>query len=219
MRSKEEAHDYRYFPEPDLRVLRVAEELIARVRDRLPELPDAKQKRFVSEYGIPAYDAHVLTSSGDLADYFEKVVSHGADAKSASNWVMGEVMRELNEHKIEIGAFGIHADSLAELVTLQAGGKVNSSTAKDVFKEMLTSGKRAGAIVSERGLEQVSDNSAIEKEAAAVLDENPDEVKRYLAGKEQLLQFFVGQLMKRTRGKANAQMATSILKSLLEKRR
>jgi aspartyl-tRNA(Asn)/glutamyl-tRNA(Gln) amidotransferase subunit B len=219
MRSKEEAHDYRYFPEPDLRTLRVAEELIARVRAGLPELPDAKQKRFVSEYGIPAYDAHVLTSSADLADYFEKVVSHGADAKAASNWVMGEVMRELNEHKIDVGRFGIRPDALAELVTLQASGKVNSSTAKEVFKEMLASGNDAASIVKVRGLEQVSDNSAIEKEAIAVLDENPDEVKRYLSGKEQLLQFFVGQLMKRTRGKANAQMATTILKQQLEVRR
>jgi aspartyl-tRNA(Asn)/glutamyl-tRNA(Gln) amidotransferase subunit B len=219
MRSKEEAHDYRYFPEPDLRALRASNALIERVRGELPELPDAKQKRFVSQYGIPAYDAHVLTSSNDIADYYEAVVAAGADAKAASNWVMGEVMRELNERKIDVGAFAIGAANLAELVTLQAGGKVNSSTAKDVFKEMLASGARAGAIVKERGLEQVSDDAAIEKEAIAVIEENPEEVKRYLAGKEQLLQFFVGQLMKRTRGKANAQVASGIIKVQLEKRR
>jgi aspartyl-tRNA(Asn)/glutamyl-tRNA(Gln) amidotransferase subunit B len=219
MRSKEEAHDYRYFPEPDLRVLRVKNDLIARVRSELPELPDAKQKRFVSQYGIPAYDAHVLTGSGDVADYYEAVVAAGADGKSASNWVMGEVLRELNERKIDIGEFGIPAGNLAELATLQASGKVNSTTAKEVFQEMLAGGKTAGAIVQAKGLEQISDDAAIEKEAVAVLDENPDEVTRYLAGKEQLLQFFVGQLMKRTRGKANAQLATGILKGLLEKRR
>jgi aspartyl-tRNA(Asn)/glutamyl-tRNA(Gln) amidotransferase subunit B len=219
MRSKEEAHDYRYFPEPDLRVLRASNALIERVRGELPELPDAKQKRFASQYGIPAYDAHVLTSSNDVADYYEAVVSVGADAKAASNWVMGEVMRELNERKIEIARFEMTADALAELVLLQANGKINSSTAKDVFKEMLAGGKDAPTIVRERGLEQISDDSAIQKEAVAVLDENPDEVKRYLAGKEQLLQFFVGQLMKRTRGKAKPETATTILKTLLSERR
>jgi aspartyl-tRNA(Asn)/glutamyl-tRNA(Gln) amidotransferase subunit B len=219
MRSKEEAHDYRYFPEPDLRSLRASAALIERVRGELPELPDAKHKRFVSQYGIPAYDAHVLTGSADVAAYYEAVVKAGADAKAASNWIMGEVMRELNERKIEIGEFGILAANLAELVTLQASGKINSTTAKEVFQEMLTSGKTAPAIVKSKGLEQISDDSAIEKEAIAVLDENADEVTRYLAGKEQLLQFFVGQLMKRTRGKANAAVATGILKRLLEARR
>jgi aspartyl-tRNA(Asn)/glutamyl-tRNA(Gln) amidotransferase subunit B len=219
MRSKEEAHDYRYFPEPDLRTLRASRELIERVRGELPELPDAKQKRFVSQYGIPAYDAHVLTGSAEVASYYEAVVAAGADAKASSNWMMGEVMRELNERKLEIGEFAIRPQSLAEVVTLQATGKINSSTAKDVFAEMLSSGKAAALIVKDRGLEQVSDDSAIEKEAIAVLDENADEVKRYLAGKEQLLQFFVGQLMKRMKGKANAAVATTIFKTLLEKRR
>jgi aspartyl-tRNA(Asn)/glutamyl-tRNA(Gln) amidotransferase subunit B len=218
MRSKEEAHDYRYFPEPDLRALRASKELIERVRGDLPELPDAKEKRFVKQYGIPAYDAHVLIGSADIAAYYEAVVAAGADAKAASNWVMGEVMRELNERRIEIGEFGIPAANLSDLVTLQASGKINSTTAKEVFQEMLTSGMAAPAIVRAKGLEQISDDSAIEKEALAVLDENADEVKRYLAGKEQLLQFFVGQLMKRTRGKANATVATAILKKLLEAR-
>ncbi len=219
MRSKEEAHDYRYFPEPDLRVLRVKDEQITRVRSELPELPDATMKRFVSHYGIPAYDATVLTGSADLAAYYEAVVAAGADGKAASNWVMGEVMRELNERKVEIGAFAIAAANLAELVTLQASGKINSTTAKEVFQEMIAGGKSAAGIVKEKGLEQVSDDSAIEKEALAVLDENPEEVTRYLAGKEQLLQFFVGQLMKRTRGKANAGIAAGVFKKLLDGRR
>jgi aspartyl-tRNA(Asn)/glutamyl-tRNA(Gln) amidotransferase subunit B len=217
MRSKEEAHDYRYFPEPDLRVLHVSEELIARVRTELPELPDARLARFVSQYKLPEYDAGVLTGSRDLADYYEALAAK-TDPKAASNWVMGEVLRELNERKIEIDAFPVAAADLVELVTMQAGGRINSSTAKDVFKQMLATGRKAAAIVAERGLEQVSDTSAIEADARAVLDECPDEVARYLAGKEQLLQFFVGQLMKRTKGKANPKMATDIFRALLAKR-
>jgi len=218
MRSKEEAHDYRYFPEPDLRVLHVSEEAIARVRAELPELPDAKDARFVSQYGLPAYDASVLTGSRDLAAYYEEVVAAGAEAKAASNWVMGEVLRELNERGADIGAFPIEPAALAELVTLQASGRINSSTAKDVFRQMLDSGKKAAAIVAEHGLEQVSDDASIANEARAVLDENPDEVARYLAGRTQLLQFFVGQVMKRTRGRANPKTTAEILESLLSDR-
>ena len=219
MRTKEEAHDYRYFPEPDLRVLRVSDATIARVGGSLPELPDARQARFVSRYKLPAYDAALLTTARDIADYYEDVVKAGADPKAASNWVMGEVMRELNERAIEIRDFTIGAKNLAELVTLQASGRINSSTAKDVFKQMLAGGARAADIVAKGGLEQVSDTSAIEGDAKAVLDENPDEVARYLAGKEQLLQFFVGQLMKRTRGKANPKLATELIRGLLDARR
>jgi len=215
MRSKEEAHDYRYFPEPDLRVLVVSEATIARVKEQLPELPDARRERFVSQYGLPSYDAALLTGSRDVAQYYEDVVKAGAEAKAASNWVMGEVMRELNERAIDIDAFPISAAGLAELAAMQAAGRINSSTAKDVFKQMLATGKKAAAIVSQGGLEQVSDTSAIEADAHAVLEENPDEVSRYLAGKEQLLQFFVGQLMKRTKGKANPTLATDAIKKLL----
>ena len=216
MRSKEEAHDYRYFPEPDLRVLQVSEATIARVRDGLPELPAAKEQRFVSQYKLPAYDAALLTGSRDTAQYYEDVVSAGADPKAASNWVMGEVMRELNERGIEIAAFKIKAADLAELAGMQASGKINSTIAKDVFKQMLQRGGKAAAIVAEGGLEQTSDTSAIEADARAVLDENPEEVARYLAGKVQLLQFFVGQLMKRTKGRANPKMATDAIKGLLD---
>ncbi|HEX5133677.1 MAG TPA: Asp-tRNA(Asn)/Glu-tRNA(Gln) amidotransferase subunit GatB, partial [Candidatus Krumholzibacteria bacterium] len=215
MRSKEEAHDYRYFPEPDLRVLRVTAAQMDAIRGDMPELPDAKRARFVTHYGIPAYDAGVLTASREMADYFEAVVTAGADAKAASNWVMGEVSRELNERAVAIDAFPLRPQTLAGLVALQTGGKVSSSAAKTVFAALLDAAAAgrvttAGALVQKLGLEQVSDNAAIETEATAVLDENPDEVARYLGGKEQLLQFFVGQLMKRTRGKANPQMATDL---------
>jgi aspartyl-tRNA(Asn)/glutamyl-tRNA(Gln) amidotransferase subunit B len=219
MRSKEEAHDYRYFPEPDLRVLLVSEATIARVRDALPELPVAKEARFVSQYKLPTYDAALLTSARDIAEYYEDVVRAGADPKAASNWVMGEVMAWINERKSSIGAFKIQPADLAELVTMQASGRINSSTAKDVFKQMLENGAKAAAIVATGGLEQVSDTSAIESDARAVLEENPEEVARYLAGKEQLLQFFVGQLMKRTKGKANPALATDAIKGLLETKR
>ena len=167
----------------------------------------------------PPTTPHVLIGSADTAAYYEAVVAAGADAKAASNWVMGEVMRELNERRIDIGAFAITPTHLAEVVTLQASGKINSTTAKEVFQEMIVGGKSAPVLVKEKGLEQISDDSAIEKEAIAVLDDNPEEVKRYLAGKEQLLQFFVGQLMKRTRGTANPKVAAEIVKALLAQRR
>jgi aspartyl-tRNA(Asn)/glutamyl-tRNA(Gln) amidotransferase subunit B len=169
---------------------------------------------------LPAYDAGVLTASREMADYYEEVVKAGADAKAASNWMMGEVSRELNDAGTEIDAFAMTPKALAGLIALQGGGKVSSSAAKTIFVEMLKkSGETADAVMRRLGLEQVSDNTAIEQEAAAVLDAHPDEVARYLAGKEQLLQFFVGQLMKRTRGKANPQVATDLIKALLDKRR
>ncbi len=220
MRSKEEAHDYRYFPEPDLRVLRVREDAIENIRQAMPELPDAKRERFVSQYGLPEYDAAVLTAARDMADFYEAVVAAGAEAKAASNWVMGEVSRELNERGAEIASLGMRPAALAGLVVLQGSGRVSSSAAKTIFAAMLEdSGATAEDVMKRLGLEQVSDNAAIEAEAAAVLDAHPEEVARYLGGKEQLLQFFVGQLMKRTRGKANPKLATDLIRALLEKRR
>jgi aspartyl-tRNA(Asn)/glutamyl-tRNA(Gln) amidotransferase subunit B len=222
MRSKEEAHDYRYFPDPDLRVLLVSEATVTRVREALPELPDAKQARFVSQYRLPAYDAALLTSARDTAEYYEAVVRAGADAKAASNWVMGEVMRELNERNIGITelALRVSPQAIADIVRLQAQGVLSSTGAKTVFTTWMNESRETiEEIIKRLDIAQVSDTSAIEADARAVLDENPDEVARYLAGKEQLLQFFVGQLMKRTRGKANPKVATDAIKSLLETKR
>jgi len=219
MRSKEEAHDYRYFPEPDLLVLRVDAALRARVEAEMPELPDAREARFVAQYKLPPYDAGVLTATREIAEYFEATAAAAGDAKAASNWVMGEVLRELNERKIDVGAFEVEPAALGELVALAVAGKINSSTAKDVLREMIATGKRAQEIVAGKGLEQISDDDAIERAAAEVLDGHPDEVAKYLAGKETLIAFFVGQLMKATRGKANPKLATDILKRLLEARR
>ena len=227
MRSKEEAHDYRYFPEPDLRVLKVGEEMVAQARAGLAELPAAKRSRFEAQYQLPAYDTGVLTGSRDLADYYEEVVAAGADPKAASNWVMGEVMRELNERKVDVAELRkrVSPRVLADVICKQSAGLLSSSAAKTVFLTINdTSGTPMGVdsvdiVVRKLGLEQINDDDTIKNEARAVLDENPDEVARYLAGKEQLLQFFVGQLMKRTRGKANPKTATEILQSLLSERR
>jgi len=219
MRSKEEAHDYRYFPEPDLRILRAGSDLVKRVGDSLPELPAARRNRFVAAHGLPEYDAKVLTASRDVADYFEAVTAAGAQPKQASNWVMGEVMRELNERRIDIAEFPVAAKSLAELIAFQVGGTINSSTARDVFAEMIASGESARDVISRKGLEQISDDDAIAAAAAEVLDAHPDEVAKYLAGKDKLMTFFVGQLMKATRGKANPKIAAEILGRLLEERR
>ncbi len=215
MRSKEEAHDYRYFPEPDLRVLVVDDAMLEAARAAIPELPDARRARFVEQYGLPEYDAGVLTASRELADYYEAVAAH-ADPKAASNWVMGEVLRELGARRIEIDAFEIAPEALAELVEAQRTGRVNSSAAREVFAAMIETGRRAGEIIAERGLEQVDDADAIAAVAREVVQAHPDEVARYRAGKKNLLQFFVGQVMKATRGKANPKSAAEILRGLLE---
>ncbi len=215
MRSKEEAHDYRYFPEPDLRVLVVDDAMFEAARAAIPELPDARRERFVTQYGLPPYDAGVLTASRELADYFEAVAAH-ADPKAASNWVMGEVLRELGARRIDIDAFEITPEALAELVEAQRTGRVSSSAAREVFAAMIGTGRRAGEIIAERGLEQVDDSDAIEAVAREVIEAHPDEVARYRGGKTRLLQFFVGQVMKRTRGRANPKAAAGILRELLE---
>ena len=219
MRSKEEAHDYRYFPEPDLLVLDVSEELIDSARAQLPELPDARAERFVEKLGLPRYDALVLTSAREVADYFEGVVKPLGDAKAASNWVMGEVLRELNEKKIEIGELAVAPAMLAGLIAEVKAGNINMPTAKDVFQEMVATGADARAIIKKRGLEQISDQGELDSIVSGVLDDHPDEVSKYLGGKEKLLQFLVGQVMKRSRGKANPQKATELLKTALEARR
>lgn len=218
MRSKEQAQDYRYFPEPDLRVLRVSEATLESVRAALPELPDARAARFVSQYGLPEYDAGVLTAAHELADYYETVAS-GTDPKAASNWVMGEVLRELGSRHIDIGSFEISAAMLVDLIEAQRAGTVNSSAAKKVFAAMIESGRGAAEVIADLGLEQISDSGQIEAEAQKILQDNPDEVAKYLGGKENLLQFFVGQLMRATRGKANPATAREMLVRLLDARR
>jgi aspartyl-tRNA(Asn)/glutamyl-tRNA(Gln) amidotransferase subunit B len=211
MRSKEYAHDYRYFPEPDLVPLEVSESWLQQVRSSLPELPLARKQRLVQQYNIPAYDAEVLTGTRALADYFEEAATNSGDAKSASNWVMGDVLRVLKESNSEITTFAVKPSELGSLIKLIKNGTISGKIAKSVFEEMVQSGKPAGAIVEEKGLIQISDTAELEKVVADVIGKNPGEVEKYRAGKEHVLGFLVGQVMKATRGKANPKLVNEIL--------
>jgi aspartyl-tRNA(Asn)/glutamyl-tRNA(Gln) amidotransferase subunit B len=206
MRSKEEAEDYRYFPEPDLPPLVVDEEWIARERAALPELPLARRARYVEALGLPAYDASVLTAERDVAEYFEGVVGAGADAKRAANWVISEVLR--SEERVP-------PSEVAALLALVSEGVLSGKIAKDVFSRMLASGRGARAIVDEEGLSQLSDEAALETICRRVVDANRSQAEKYRGGAANLLGFFVGQVMRETKGRANPELVNSILKRLL----
>lgn len=216
MRSKEEAHDYRYFPDPDLLTLEVTDEFIENAKKTLPELPLARADRFIKQLGIPEYDAHILTQERELADYYEHVVSASKNAKAASNWVMTDLMRELNEAKIDITQSPISAGALGKMIQLIDGGTISGKIAKMVFAEMWASGKDPEQIVREKGLTQITDTSAIEKIIDEVLIANPTEVAAYRGGKEKLFGFFVGQAMKATKGQASPDMVNNLLKAKLK---
>jgi aspartyl-tRNA(Asn)/glutamyl-tRNA(Gln) amidotransferase subunit B len=216
MRSKEQAHDYRYFPEPDLAPLRLDEKWREQIRLTLPELPMARRNRFVEHYGLPKYDADVLTDEKAMADYFDAAAELVQDKKLVSNWVMGEVLRVLKEKKIDIVAFQMTPADLAELLDLIVNNTISGKIAKEVFDDMLASGKSAKTIVAEKGLVQVSDTSIIEKAVDEIIAAHPKEAERYRSGEEKVFGFFVGQLMKATRGKANPKMANEILKKKLQ---
>ena len=215
MRGKEEAHDYRYFPDPDLVPLIIDEAWMEQVKSVLPELPDAKRARFEKEYELPAYDAEVLTTSRELADYFETAVKCANDPKQISNWVMGALMGLLNAEGKTITESPISAEHLAELVTLIKEDVISGKIAKTVFEDMAKTGKSPKAIVEEKGLVQMTDASAIESVIDEVIAENESQVAEYKGGKTKLLGFFVGQVMQKTRGKANPGMANKILREKL----
>jgi len=217
MRTKEESPDYKYFPEPDLLTLAVSEEWIDRIRQDMPELPDEKRQRFVTQYEIPEYDAGVLTSSKDLADYYERTVKHHPDPKRLSNWVMGEVLRELKERKIAITDFRVNPEKLACLLREIDKRTVSGKMAKEIFCEMAESGKPASEIIAEKGLTQISNRGKLRRIVEEVLKENPESLKMYCAGKEKLFAFFVGQVMKKTQGKANPKLVSEVLKAKLSK--
>ncbi|MGB7061219.1 MAG: Asp-tRNA(Asn)/Glu-tRNA(Gln) amidotransferase subunit GatB [Candidatus Zixiibacteriota bacterium] len=219
MRSKEESPDYRYFPEPDLVTLAVSQEWIERVKENLPELPDDKKLRFITKYKIPEYDAGVLTSSKELANYYEECVRHYPDPKTVSNWVMGEVLRELNERKIEVGQFRVEPDNLAGLLKKIEKGTISGKMAKEIFPEMVENGRSAAEIISERGLAQITDEKYLNRIVEEVLRENPGSVRRYRNGEEKLLGFFVGQVMKKTEGKANPKLVNEFLKTRLSRKK
>jgi aspartyl-tRNA(Asn)/glutamyl-tRNA(Gln) amidotransferase subunit B len=216
MRSKEEAHDYRYFPEPDLPPLLVDAARIERVRSSMPELPDARSRRFVAEYGIPSYDAGVLTQSAALADYFEATAKAAKNAKGASNWIMGELLRTLKERGQEIVDVPIQPAALAGLITLIDKGTISSSIGKGVFAKMYDSARSADDIVREDGLAQNSDEGALSEIVAEVIKLNDDTAKQYRAGKKQTFGFLVGQVMKASGGKANPKLASDLVKRALE---
>jgi len=215
MRGKEEAHDYRYFPDPDLVPVVVSDAWIKEIRAGLPELPEAKRARFLRDFDLPAYDAQVLTSSKPLAQYFESVVQAFPQPKVASNWIMSELLRELKRDEREIEDCPVPPENLVELLQLLDSGTISGKIAKTVFDEMYSTGKGAKAIVQEKGLTQVKDTGAIETAIAEVMAENPNEVAAYRSGKEKVFGFLVGQVMRKTKGKANPQMVNEILKSKL----
>jgi aspartyl-tRNA(Asn)/glutamyl-tRNA(Gln) amidotransferase subunit B len=214
-RSKEFAHDYRYFPEPDLPPLEFDDRWINDIRSRLPELPEARQARFVRDYQLSDYDAALLTSARDTADYFESVLSADLDvsAKDAANWVNGEVSRIMNAANVNIDAFAAKVPdaALANLIIVTAKGTVNVATARTVLDDMWQTGKGPAAIIAEKGLAQISDDSALREMAAKIIAENPAAVADYKAGKEQSLKFLVGQMMRLSKGRANPAAASDII--------
>jgi aspartyl-tRNA(Asn)/glutamyl-tRNA(Gln) amidotransferase subunit B len=215
MRSKEHAHDYRYFPEPDLLPLRVGERWLAEIRSRMPELPQARRQRFIESYGLREYDAQVLTQSRDLAEYYEKAARAAADPKAAANWVMGDLMGALKAEGKEIGESPVAPERLGELVTLISEGKLSGKLAKEIFPKMLATGDSAAAIMEREGLQQISDSGAIEKIIDEVLAANPRQVEQYKSGKMAVIGFLVGQVMKASRGQANPGVVNAMLKAKL----
>jgi len=217
MRGKEEAHDYRYFPEPDLPPLSISEERIGQIRDGMPELPAQMRHRFESEYGLTPYDADVLSSTRELAAYYEAVVgAHPADPKRAANWLANELLGRLKVLGREITDSPISPNALGQLLDRIHDNTISGKIAKDLLDAMIESGKGADALIEERGLKQVTDTGEIDAVIRAVLDANPNELAEYRAGKEKLLGFFVGQAMKASRGKANPALVNQRLLELLK---
>jgi len=215
MRTKEEAHDYRYFPEPDLLPLEIKEEWLEKIRANLPELPLQRRQRFVQQYLLPEYDATVLTSSKALADLYERCVSLFPDPKQVSNWITTELLRLLNETGKDPEECPIGAEDLAELLSLIKDGTISGKIGKEVLEEMFLSGKGAKQIVREKGLEQITDEAYLTNIITEIIQAHPKEVEEYRKGKDKLLGFFVGQVMKKTQGKANPQLTNKLLLKLL----
>jgi len=215
MRSKEHAHDYRYFPEPDLLPLVVSDAWLESLRRQMPELPAARRARYISEYGLREYDAEVLTQSRELGDFFERVAARSGDARSSANWVMGELAGALKAAGKEIAESPVSAENLGDLLKLVADGEISGKLAKDVFAKMFESGRPAAEIIEREGLRQISDAAALEKIIDEVLASNPKQVEQYRSGKTAVLSYFVGQVMKATRGQANPAAVNEILRRKL----
>jgi aspartyl-tRNA(Asn)/glutamyl-tRNA(Gln) amidotransferase subunit B len=211
MRSKEEAHDYRYFPDPDLVRLFIDEEWKARVKASIPELPDARMKRYATEYGLSDYDAGVITSSLHLANFFEESLKYTKDAKAVANWIMGDLLGYLNANGLEIQNVLVTGKGLGEMIGLIESGTISSKIAKTVFKSMIETGKDPQAIVEEQGLVQISDEGAIKAIVDRIVEANPKSVEDYKAGKEKAVGFLVGQAMRETKGKANPGLLNKLI--------
>lgn len=216
MRSKEEAHDYRYFPEPDLLPVIVNNEWKSEIENNLPELPDARVYRMTQQYNLPNYDVEILTQDKLLADYYEKVTSITNEYKIASNWIMTDVLKIINEEKIDIKDFSVPAEDLGELINLINDGTISSKIAKEIFPIMLTEKKKPAVIVKEKNLIQISNSGDIEKIINQVLNENSSEVLTYLSGKDKVFGFLIGKIMKETKGKANPKLVNELLHKSLE---
>jgi aspartyl-tRNA(Asn)/glutamyl-tRNA(Gln) amidotransferase subunit B len=215
MRGKEEAHDYRYFPDPDLVPVIIEEEWIDKIRETLPELPVEKKDRFIRDYSIPPYDAAVLVTSRALADYYEDVVKLSGKPKIAANWVMGEVLRYLNEEKRDVKDCPVTPRSLAEMLNLMEDGTISGKIAKEVFEDMYKTGAPPRKIIDEKGLVQITDEGPVIKAIEEVIAASPTQLAQYREGKEKVFAYFVGQVMKITRGKANPQLVNELLKKML----
>jgi aspartyl-tRNA(Asn)/glutamyl-tRNA(Gln) amidotransferase subunit B len=214
MRSKEEAHDYRYFPDPDLLPLTLTADFVERIRASLPELPDEKKARFAAEMGLSEYDAGVLVADRAIADYFE-AVADGRDAKTTANWVTGELFGVLNKEGLDIADSPVSAAQLGGLIDLVADGTISGRIARDVFADMVASGRDAAAIVEEKGLRQVSDTSEIEAIIDGIIAGADKQVAQFRSGNEKILGWFVGQVMQKTQGKANPRIVNDILRKKL----
>lgn len=220
MRSKEEAHDYRYFPDPDLLPLYVSADWVQKIKSHQPELPLEKMKRFISEYNLPAYDADILVQSKEMASFFEDVSKKSKNPKAASNWIMGDLLRILNEKKVEISHSPIGSQALADIILSIDSGKISGKIAKTIFEDMAQgrTGKMSVAeIIDKKGLTQVTDTSTIEAVIDKIIAANAGQVEQYRAGKEKVFGFFVGQTMKEMKGQGNPQVINDILKNKLKK--
>ena len=215
MRSKEHAHDYRYFPEPDLVPLRVSEAWLEKIRSTMPELPARRRMRFTEEYGLREYDAQVLTATREVADYYEKAAAVSGDPRAAANWVTGELAGVLNAEGKSIEESPVTAEHLGELITLIRKGEISNKLAKEIFAKMLAGGETAAVIIEREGLKQISDTGALEKIVEEALAANPKQVEQYRSGKTAVIGFLVGQVMKASRGQANPAAVNELLKTKL----
>ncbi len=215
MRTKEEAQDYRYFPEPDLFPITISSDWKKEISELLPELPDRKKERFIKKYKLPDYDASVLTQSKQIADYYESVLENTDDFKSASNWIMGDVLKILNEKKIEIGNFSVSPNNLGLMINLINDGTISGKIAKDIFPIMVEEKKEPLEIIKEKNLFQITDNSTLQKIVDEIISQNTSELRQYFDGKEKVFGFFIGQVMKKTQGKANPKAVNEILSTKL----